>query len=47
VVTALGGYGEYVGDPAQMQPALERAFASAQPACVNVSMQRHAAPALN
>lgn len=36
IVEALGGYGEFVEEPAQIIPALERAFASGKPACVNV-----------
>jgi acetolactate synthase-1/2/3 large subunit len=36
VVEALGGYGEYVTEPSQIRPAIERAFASGKPACVNV-----------
>ena len=36
VVEALGGYGEMVERPEQIRPALERAFASGLPACVNV-----------
>jgi len=36
VVEALGGVGEFVTDPAEIAPALRRAFASRQPACVNV-----------
>ena len=36
VVEALGGYGELVERPDQIRPALERAFASGLPACVNV-----------
>jgi acetolactate synthase-1/2/3 large subunit len=36
VVRALGGHGELVERPDQLQPALERAFASGLPACVNV-----------
>ncbi len=36
VVEALGGYGEFVEQPDDIQPALERAFASGLPACVNV-----------
>ena len=46
VVTALGGYGEYVSQADQLSGALQRALASEQPACVNVSLQRHPAPAL-
>ena len=36
VVEALGGYGELVERPEEIRPALERAFASGLPACVNV-----------
>jgi acetolactate synthase-1/2/3 large subunit len=36
VVEALGGHGELVEKPAELKPALERAFASGKPACVNV-----------
>ena len=36
VVAALGGYGEHVEQPDEIAAALERAFASGQPACVNV-----------
>lgn len=36
VVAALGGYGELVEDPAEILPALKRAFASGKPACINV-----------
>jgi acetolactate synthase-1/2/3 large subunit len=36
VVEALGGHGEFVTDPDAIRPALERAFASGKPACVNV-----------
>ena len=36
VVEALGGYGEAVEKPEDIRPALERAFASGQPACINV-----------
>lgn len=36
VVTALGGGGELVTDPAQIGPALDRAFASGVPYLVNV-----------
>jgi len=36
VVEALGGHGELVEKPADLRPALERAFASGKPACVNV-----------
>ncbi|HYM14520.1 MAG TPA: thiamine pyrophosphate-binding protein [Dehalococcoidia bacterium] len=36
VVEALGGHGEFVTQPDQIFPAIERAFASGKPACVNV-----------
>jgi len=36
VVEALGGYGEYVTQAADIGPAIDRALASGQPACVNV-----------
>nr|BBH89952.1 hypothetical protein KTC_47030 [Thermosporothrix sp. COM3] len=36
LVEALGGYGELVERPQDIRPALERAFASGRPACVNV-----------
>jgi acetolactate synthase-1/2/3 large subunit len=36
MVEALGGYGELVQQPEAIRPALERAFASGLPACVNV-----------
>jgi acetolactate synthase-1/2/3 large subunit len=36
VVEALGGYGEWVEKPEDIRPALQRAFASGLPACVNV-----------
>ena len=36
VVEALGGYGEMVEQPDEIRPALERAFKSGLPACVNV-----------
>ncbi|RAV09826.1 acetolactate synthase [Mycolicibacterium sp. GF69] len=36
VVRALGGYGELVSTPAELRPALDRAFSSSLPAVVNV-----------
>ncbi len=36
MVEALGGYGEMVERPEDIRPALERAFASGKPACINV-----------
>ena len=36
VIEALGGYGEAVDKPEDIRPALERAFASCLPSCINV-----------
>jgi acetolactate synthase I/II/III large subunit len=36
MVEALGGYGELVERPEDIRPALERAFASGLPGCINV-----------
>jgi acetolactate synthase-1/2/3 large subunit len=36
VVEALGGHGEFVTEPNDIFPAIERAFVSGKPACVNV-----------
>ena len=36
VVAALGGHGEFVVEPKDIRPALERALAAGKPACVNV-----------
>ena len=36
VAAALGGHGEFVTAPKDIRPAIERAFASGKPACVNV-----------
>lgn len=44
VVAALGGHGELVTRASELKPALERALASGKPACVNVMIQRIAAP---
>lgn len=38
VVEALGGYGEFVEQPEEIGPALERAFSSGRPACINVAL---------
>jgi acetolactate synthase-1/2/3 large subunit len=43
VVEALGGYGERVERAAEIRPALERAFASGKPACLNVFTDRDVA----
>ena len=36
VVEALGGHGEFVTDPSQLGPAIDRAFEAGKPALVNV-----------
>jgi acetolactate synthase-1/2/3 large subunit len=36
MVEALGGHGELVDRPDEIRPALDRAFASGLPACINV-----------
>ena len=46
VVAALGGHGEFVTRFEELHPALERAFASGRPACVNVLLDGQAAPSL-
>ena len=38
IVEAFGGFGEYVEEPSDIRPALERAFSSGLPACVNVKI---------
>lgn len=40
VVEALGGHGEHVTKPADILPAIERAFASGKPALVNVEIRK-------
>lgn len=40
IVEAMGGYGELVEKPQDIQPALERAFGSGKPACVNVILKQ-------
>ena len=40
VVEAMGGHGEFVEQPDDIIPALERAFASGKPALVNVILQQ-------
>ncbi|MEA2856847.1 MAG: hypothetical protein QOH98_1168, partial [Methylobacteriaceae bacterium] len=46
VVEALGGHGEYVEAIDDFAPALQRALASGKPACVNVMIERVAAPVI-
>jgi acetolactate synthase-1/2/3 large subunit len=46
VVAALGGHGEFVTSADQVAPAVERAFASGKPACVNVVIDGQAAPSI-
>ena len=40
IVEGMGGHGEYVTKPDEIGPAIERAFASGKPACVNVIMDQ-------
>jgi acetolactate synthase-1/2/3 large subunit len=44
-VAALGGHGEYVTDPADLDAALTRAVNSGKVACVNVRIKGLPAPA--
>jgi acetolactate synthase I/II/III large subunit len=44
VTEGLGGHGEFVERPAQLEAALARAVASGRPACVNVVIDGVAAP---
>ncbi len=44
VVEALGGHGEFVETGAELGPALRRALDSGKPACINVMIERMAAP---
>ena len=44
VVTALGGFGAYVTDLAEVPAALHAAIASGKPACVNVIIDGTPAP---
>ena len=46
VAGALGGHGEQVEDPDDLEPAIDRAVASGRPACVNVMIEPAAAPSL-
>jgi acetolactate synthase-1/2/3 large subunit len=41
---SIGGHGEYVDAPEQLRPALERAFASGKPACINIMSLRTPSP---
>jgi acetolactate synthase I/II/III large subunit len=44
VVQGLGGYGEFVEHAEDLEPALQRAFASGRPALLNVPVQRAISP---
>ena len=44
VVDAIGGYAEYVENPDDVAPAVERAFASGRPSLVNVAVRSGASP---
>lgn len=47
LVEALGGHGEYVEEPGQLRGAIERAWASGKPACVNVRIDAEANAAVS
>lgn len=40
IVEGMGGHGEYVTEPEQIRPAIQRAIDSGKPACVNVIMDQ-------
>jgi acetolactate synthase-1/2/3 large subunit len=40
VVEAMGGHGEYVTEPNEIRPAIDRALASGKPALVNVEIKQ-------
>jgi len=44
VARAFGGYGEFITDAAQMAAAVERAYGSSVPACINVMIEGVPAP---
>ena len=44
VIEALGGHGEFVEDPKDLTPAVERALASGLPACINIVIESVSAP---
>jgi thiamine pyrophosphate-dependent acetolactate synthase large subunit-like protein len=44
VAAGFGAHGEYVERPAELAPALERAMGAGRAACVNVMIERLAAP---
>lgn len=44
VAEGLGGHGEFVQQPDELAPALERAFAAGKPSLVNVMTQRVSSP---
>jgi acetolactate synthase-1/2/3 large subunit len=46
VVAALGGHGEFVESAEALPGAIERAIASAKPACINVMIESIAAPVI-
>jgi acetolactate synthase-1/2/3 large subunit len=44
VASAMGAHGEHVDKPAELGPAMERAFACGGPACVDVTMRSLPSP---
>ena len=41
IVEDMGGHGEWVEKPEDIRPALQRAFSSGLPACVNIKTDRN------
>jgi acetolactate synthase-1/2/3 large subunit len=46
LVDALGGHGEFVEHPQDLEPALERALGSGRPGCLNILIEGLPAPAV-
>ena len=44
IVKALGGYGEMVEHPSQLEPAIERAFNSKLPSLINIHIKNAISP---
>ncbi len=46
IVEGMGGYGEFVEKPEDLGPAIQRAFDSGLPACINVMTDPEIGPGL-
>ena len=44
MIEALGGHGEFVQDPDDLTPAVERSLALGLPACINIAIASVSAP---